>query len=252
MTKATIQLDDVSLHFSGRASPNNLKSWVVDRLRPSKERPDNYVVKALQNVSLTVNEGERVGLIGLNGAGKSTLLKVMAGIYPATHGVARTVGHVCPMFEFATGFEMLQTGYDNIRIRGLLLGMSPAEIEQKLPEIAAFTELGEFLDYPLKTYSAGMFIRLAFAVSTSINPEILLIDEVMGAGDIRFAEKAKKRMLEFMEQGKILVFSSHSFEMVKSFCTRTIWLQAGHVVMDGPSDDVIAAYRASEHPHVAA
>ena len=242
----SIRLDDVSLYFSGRANATNLKSWLIERMYQRERRSNNYTVKALQSVSLSIEEGERVGLIGLNGAGKSTLLKVMAGIYPPTSGTAHTTGHVCPMFEFATGFEMLQTGYDNIRIRGLLLGMSAEEIEEKLPEIAAFTELGEFLDYPLKTYSAGMFIRLAFAVSTSINPEVLLIDEVMGAGDIRFAEKAKKRMLEFMEQGKVLVFSSHSFEMVESFCTRTIWLEAGRIVMDGPSKEVIAAYRASE------
>jgi lipopolysaccharide transport system ATP-binding protein len=152
------------------------------------------------------------------------------------------------MFEFATGFEMNQSGYDNIRIRGLLLGMSPAEIEEKLPEIAAFTELGEFLNYPVRTYSAGMFIRLAFAVSTSINPEILLIDEVMGAGDIRFAAKAKRRMFEFMEQGKILVFASHSAELLRSFCERTLWIDRGAVRMDDNTLDVLMAYARENAP----
>ena len=146
------------------------------------------------------------------------------------------------MFEFATGFEMNQSGRDNIRIRGLLLGMSPAEIEEKLPEIAEFTELGEFLDYPVRTYSSGMFVRLAFAVSTSVNPEILLIDEVMGAGDIRFADKAKRRMFEFMEQGKILVFASHSSGLLKSFCERTIWMESGAIRMDGETSDVLDKY----------
>jgi ABC-type polysaccharide/polyol phosphate transport system ATPase subunit len=246
MSKVSIALDDVSLHFSGRAGDNSLKTWIAGRFRPAGERPKDYVVKALQNISLRIDEGERVGLIGLNGAGKTTLLKVMAGIYPTTSGTAVTAGHVCPLFEFATGFEMHQTGYDNIRIRGLLLGMTHAEIERKMPEIAAFTELGAFLDYPVKTYSAGMFIRLAFAVSTSVNPEVLLIDEVMGAGDQRFAERARKRMLEFMREGKVLVFSSHSMEMLKSFCSRTVWLERGRIAMDGPTDEVIAAYRGSE------
>lgn len=224
---------------------DGLIGWLA-RKRSGVGASSSYTVDALKDVTIAIEQGERVGLIGLNGAGKSTLLKVMAGIYMPTTGVAETEGHVCPMFEFATGFEMHQTGRDNIRIRGLLLGMTPDEIEAKLPEIEDFTELGEFLAYPVRTYSAGMFIRLAFAVSTSINPEILLIDEVMGAGDIRFANKAKRRMFDFMEQGKILVFSSHNFDLLKSFCARTIWLEKGRIVMDGRTEDVIAEYEASQ------
>jgi ABC-type polysaccharide/polyol phosphate transport system ATPase subunit len=248
MTGSCLKLQDVGITFEGQLSTHDtLKGWLAHRLRLAgrsrAKAASTYRVDALDNVNLEIKQGERVGLIGLNGAGKSTLLKVMAGIYPPTSGSIVSRGHVCPMFEFATGFEMNQSGWDNIRIRGLLLGMSPDEIEGKLPEIAAFTELGGFLDYPVRTYSSGMFIRLAFAVSTSINPEILLIDEVMGAGDIKFAEKAKGRMLEFMEQGKILVFSSHSFDLLKSFCGRTIWLEKGKVVMDGQTDAVVNAYK---------
>lgn len=245
MNDITVQLKGVGIRFEGQRGNHGLKDWVANRLRRKGAIPTTYTVDALRDVSLEIGKGERVGLIGLNGAGKSTLLKVMAGIYPPTSGQIVTRGHVCPMFEFATGFEMNQSGWDNIRIRGLLLGMTPDEIEDKLPEIAEFTELGEFLDYPVRTYSAGMFIRLAFAVSTSINPEILLIDEVMGAGDIRFAEKAKQRMLEFMEQGKILVFSSHSFDLLETFCARSIWLKNGHIVADGPTKDIVAAYVAA-------
>lgn len=246
MTDLFLRLQNVGVTFEGRLDTHDtLKGWLARRFAgPGRANPPSgYRVEALKGVSLQIEHGERVGLIGLNGAGKSTLLKVMAGIYPPTSGGIASCGHVCPMFEFATGFEMNQSGWDNIRIRGLLLGMSPDEIEDKLPEIAAFTELGEFLDYPVRTYSAGMFIRLAFAVSTSINPEILLIDEVMGAGDIKFAEKAKRRMFEFMEQGKILVFSSHSFELLKDFCARTVWLDKGRIVMDGDTDAVVKAYR---------
>lgn len=243
MTHAAISLQNVGITFEGSTGGSEgVKGWALDLLRGRQERRRTYKIDALKDVSLDIRQGERVGLIGLNGAGKSTLLKVMAGIYPPTAGQCRTVGHVCPMFEFATGFEMTQSGWDNIRIRALLLGMTPDEIEAKLPEIADFTELGEFLDYPVRTYSTGMFIRLAFAVSTSINPEILLIDEVMGAGDLHFAEKAKRRMFQFMEQGKILVFSSHDFGLLGSFCDRTIWLKKGEIAADGPTKAVVDQY----------
>lgn len=242
MSDLFIRLRDVGVRFEGECNGDGLKGWLARRFSSREPVAKTYSVDALRSVNIEIKKGERVGLIGLNGAGKSTLLKVMAGIYPPTSGSVNTNGHVCPMFEFATGFEMNQSGWDNIRIRGMLLGMSPDEIEEKLPEIAAFTELGEFLNYPVRTYSAGMFIRLAFAVSTSINPEILLIDEVMGAGDIKFAEKAKRRMLEFMEQGKILVFSTHSFELLNTFCKRTIWIHKGLILADGDTQDTVARY----------
>ncbi len=245
MKDVYLHLRGVGMTFEGQVGgDDNLKAWLMRRFVKDPVKPARYRVEALQDINLEIKRGERVGLVGLNGAGKSTLLKVLAGIYPPTAGRIERRGHVCPMFEFATGFEMNQSGWDNIRIRGLLLGMSPAEIELKMPEIAEFTELGEFLSYPVRTYSSGMFIRLAFAVSTSINPEILLLDEVMGAGDIRFAEKARKRMLEFMEQGKVLVFSSHSFDLLNTFCERTIWLDKGRVAADGPTAEVIGLYRA--------
>ncbi len=248
LTELAITLEDVGIRFQGERNHGGLKDWVIGRLAGRKANSSTYSVDALRKVTLRIGSGERVGLIGLNGAGKSTLLKVMAKIYPPTSGKVSVRGHVCPMFEFATGFEMNQSGWDNIRIRGLLLGMSPSEIESKLPEIGAFTELGEFLDYPVRTYSAGMFIRLAFAVSTSINPEILLIDEVMGAGDIRFADKAKRRMYEFMEQGKILVFASHAQNLLESFCKRTIWLDSGGIRMDGETSEVLECYSRTNLP----
>lgn len=249
MTDLTINLEEVGIRFEGDRNSGGFKDLLAARLTGRNPNSFTYSVDALRQVNLRIGSGERVGLIGLNGAGKSTLLKVMAKIYPPTSGRVTVRGHVCPMFEFATGFEMNQSGWDNIRIRGLLLGMSPAEIEEKLPEIGAFTELGEFLDYPVRTYSAGMFVRLAFAVSTSINPEILLIDEVMGAGDIRFADKAKRRMYEFMEQGKILVFASHAAPLLESFCKRTIWLEAGGVRMDGETSEVLDCYSRANLPN---
>lgn len=244
MSDIFLRLEHVGITFDGHsASSQSLKGLLAQCFSKSKGKiTHDYRVDALKNVNLRIEQGERVGLIGLNGAGKSTLLKTMAGIYPPTAGRVERKGHVCPMFEFATGFEMYQSGWDNIRIRGMLLGLTPEQIEERLPEIAEFTELGDFLDQPVRTYSSGMFIRLAFAVSTSINPEILLIDEIMGAGDIRFAEKAKKRMYQFMEQGKILVFSSHNYDLLKEFCDRTIWLEKGQIVADDATEAVVKSY----------
>ena len=242
MTKLFISLKNVGVRFDiGVAADGHTLKGFLAALRRGDTHESN-VIEAVKDVSLEIHAGERVGLIGHNGAGKSTLLKVMAGIYPPTTGSATTCGHVCPLFEFASGFEYNRSGWENIRIRCMLLGMTPDEIEAKLPEIAAFSELGQFLDYPVRTFSTGMFIRLAFAVSTSVNPEILLLDEVMGAGDLSFTEKANKRMREFMEQGKILVFSTHSMKLLGDYCSRTIWLDHGVVKADGVTADVVAAY----------
>jgi ABC-type polysaccharide/polyol phosphate transport system ATPase subunit len=243
MTTLGISLDRVGVRFdvSTAADGHTLKGFLAG-LKQSGKREQN-VIEALKSVSLEIRAGERVGLIGHNGAGKSTLLKVMAGIYPPTSGRARTNGHVCPLFEFATGFEYNRSGWENIRIRAMLLGMRPDEIEDKLPEIAEFSELGKFLDYPVRTYSTGMFVRLAFAVSTSVNPEILLLDEVMGAGDLAFTEKANVRMRQFMDQGKILVFSSHSLDLLAEYCNRTIWMDHGTVQEDGETAAVVASYK---------
>jgi ABC-type polysaccharide/polyol phosphate transport system ATPase subunit len=251
MTTLGITLNQVGVRFdvSTAADGHTLKGFLAS-LRNRASRPSN-VIEALKSVTLEIRAGERVGLIGHNGAGKSTLLKVMAGIYPPTSGTAKTVGHVCPLFEFATGFEYNRSGWENIRIRAMLLGMSPDEIEEKLPEIAEFSGLGNFLDYPTRTYSSGMFVRLAFAVSTSVNPEILLLDEVMGAGDLAFTEKANVRMREFMAQGKILVFSSHSLDLLADYCNRTIWLDHGIVVDDGPTAEVVAHYKSHALGHSA-
>ena len=213
--------------------------------RSFRRRSEVRVVDALESINLEIGRGDRIGLIGANGAGKSTLLKVMAGIYFPTSGEAVIRGRVSPLFEFATGFEMELSGWENIRIRGMLLGMKPREIEAKLGEIGDFSGLGEFLDFPVRTYSVGMFVRLAFSVSTAVNPQILLLDEVIGAGDREFAGKAKARMLKLIEHGEIVVLASHALAEVAEICSKVIWLDRGCVQLFGPSAEVIEAYEAS-------
>ncbi|OGP75028.1 MAG: sugar ABC transporter [Deltaproteobacteria bacterium RBG_16_49_23] len=240
----SIFLNDINVKFIVDAEmTKTIKSTVAQFLRPRKTTP--RIVHALQSVSLSIRDGERVGLIGPNGAGKSTLLKVMARIYPQNGGEALIEGHVCPLFEFITGFEMEATGWDNIRTRALLLGISPKEIENKIEEIAEFTNLGEFLDMPVRCYSSGMLLRLAFATSTAVDPEILLLDEVMAAGDAAFIQQARKRMDHLMKRASIVVFATHSLNVLPSFCERTIWLDHGRVMLDGPTPEVISAYERS-------
>jgi ABC-type polysaccharide/polyol phosphate transport system ATPase subunit len=239
---AAISLKGVGMRFA--VSPVNDRS-IQGIFRTLRHRQKKKHVDAVKDITLELGRGERVGLIGPNGAGKSTLLKIMGGIYHPTSGAARIEGRVCPMFEFATGFEMDLSGWDNIRIRCMLLGMKRAEIEARLPEIAAFSGLGEFLDYPVRTYSVGMFVRLAFSASTAVSPQILLLDEVMGAGDLDFTAKARRRMLDFIEQGEIVVMASHILEQLRDLCQKVVWLDHGSVRMVGPSADVITEYQRS-------
>ncbi len=239
---ATITLQNVELEFRvGVEQHDTLKSALARKLRL---RSDSMrTIHALQNISLAITSGERVGLIGHNGAGKSTLLKVMARIYPPQHGQVNIDGHVCPLFEFATGFEMDASGWDNIRVRALLLGMSPREIDLKLEEIAQFSGLGEFLDVPVRCYSSGMLLRLAFATSTAVDPQILLLDEVMAAGDAAFIDSARKRMNDLMERASIVVFATHNLDVLPRFCERTILLDHGKIIADGPTTQVVQTYK---------
>jgi lipopolysaccharide transport system ATP-binding protein len=238
---ARLALRDVAVEFTADAYlRSTLKATLADALRP--RRRSLRTIHALRGVSLRIEPGERVGLVGPNGAGKTTLLKVMAGIYPPHHGVVEIQGRVCPLFEFVTGFEMDATGWDNIRTRALLLGMSAPDIEEKIEDIGRFTELGEFLDVPVRCYSAGMLLRLAFATSTAVNPEILLLDEVMAAGDASFIHHARARMDQMMERARIVVFATHALELLPKICERTIWLDHGRIVLDASTPEVVSAY----------
>lgn len=222
---------------------------IKDILIPGSRKFNSFgtdgTVHALKNLNLTIRDGERLAIIGHNGAGKSTLLKMLAGIYPPTTGSLRVEGRISSMFELATGFEMESNGWDNIYLRGLMLGESPEEIKDKMLEIAEFSELGEFLNMPVKYYSSGMFVRLAFSVSTAIHPDILLLDEVVAAGDAEFLQKANRRMHEMVDISKIMVLVTHSMDSALEMCNRCIWMERGEIMMDGTPAEVTRAYLSS-------
>ncbi|MBR8227711.1 ABC transporter ATP-binding protein [Burkholderia vietnamiensis] len=202
------------------------------------------VVRALDNINLRLEQGDRVGLIGHNGAGKSTLLRAMAGIYAPTSGALSREGKVVPLLDISLGMDDNSTGMQNIRLRGLLLGMTDNEIRTKQSEIAEFCELGDYLDLPIRTYSSGMKVRLAFAVSTAVDAEILLLDEVMGVGDASFMQKAEARLQDLHSRAEIVVLAMHSNSEIRKVCNKAIWMDGGRVRAFGATEDVVAAYEA--------
>jgi ABC-2 type transport system ATP-binding protein len=201
------------------------------------------IIEALRDITLQLDHGARIGLVGHNGAGKSTLLRLLAGIYEPTRGVAEIHGRVAPVFDLGVGMDPEISGYENIMIRGLFLGMSRKEMEARVDDIADFTELGDFLRMPLRTYSTGMRVRLALGVVTSIDPEILLLDEGIGAVDAAFLEKSKKRLSELVDRAGLLVFASHSDEFLRELCDTAIWMEHGQVKMHAGLEEVLRAYK---------
>ena len=226
-------------------SAQSLKKRVMRLGRRNSIAEDNtgvIVVKAISDLSLDLRSGDRLGLIGHNGAGKSTLLRVLAGIYPPTGGEVRVQGVTVPLLDISLGMDELSTGRQNIRLRGLLLGMSNSEIQSKTEDIAEFTELGDNLDLPLRTYSNGMRLRLAFAISTAVEADILLLDEVLGVGDAGFQEKAERRLRSLHERAEIVVLAIHSSETILKTCNKVLWMERGRVRMFGEAHEVVRAY----------
>src|ERR1700736_617505 len=244
---ASIRLDHVSVLFPiYNGTSRSLKNRLIAAGTGGRTGADgtmDVVIQALNDVSADIVHGDRVALVGRNGAGKTTLLRVTAGIYEPEAGNVIIEGQVAPLFDVSLGMDPESSGYENIMLRGLYLGLSKAEIRAKADEIAEFTELGSFLGLPLRTYSAGMQARLSFAVSTCIDPEILLLDEGIGAGDAAFLEKAKHRLDAFVARAGILVLASHAETLVRRLCTRAILLDQGSVVAAGPIDEVLTRYR---------
>lgn len=238
-----IKMKDVNLYYpSTLYNALTLKQEIFSRLKLEKRKENLEDVHALKNLNLEIREGERVGIIGHNGAGKSTLLRALAGVYPIKSGRIEISGEIRSMFDLTLGFDMDSTGRDNIMNRGLMLGGTPDEVRAKEDEIIAFSELGGFIDYPIKAYSSGMLVRLAFAISTSVKGEILLVDEVLSAGDAKFQKKAKRRMLDVMDQAKILVLVLHDMSTIQDVCNRVILLNQGEVEADGKPEDVVEKY----------
>lgn len=205
-----------------------------------------YQVHALRGITLTLDDGERVGLIGPNGAGKTTLLKVLSGAYEPARGAVEIVGKIGSLTDLALGMDLEANGYDNIRMRGLHLKKSRAEIEALTQEVEQFCELGAHLGLPVRTYSSGMQLRLAFAMSTAVVPEILLMDEVVGAGDARFQDKAEARLDEMVSSVRILALASHSDDLVRRFCNRALYLKEGRILFDGDVDECLERYHADD------
>ncbi len=199
-------------------------------------------IAALNGVSFTLKRGGRIGLIGSNGAGKSTLLRLLAGIYKPTAGRLAVNGQIATLFTSNIGINKEATGYENIKLMGSLLGMGRKEISELIPEIEEFTELGDYLNMPIRSYSAGMRTRLGFAIATSVRPDILLIDEVIGAGDRRFKVKAAQRVSDVISSAGGLILASHSPNIVSTFCDSVVWLHRGSVRMAGPLDEIIPIY----------
>jgi lipopolysaccharide transport system ATP-binding protein len=239
-----ISLENVSLEFTVRQQGRiSFKEYLLRGMfRREGRAASQFLVRALNDINLSVHEGERVGIIGHNGAGKSTMLKMMAGVYPPTTGQRIVKGHVSSLFDIALGFEMDATGWENIQYRGYLLGETPRSIRAKMQPIAEFSELGRFLDIPVRYYSAGMLVRLAFSISTSIEPDILIVDEVLSAGDMEFQTKARARMKALMASARAVVIVSHDMSSLAQLCDRVLWLDHGTIRLAGPTDQVIAAY----------
>jgi ABC-type polysaccharide/polyol phosphate transport system ATPase subunit len=240
-----IELDGVALTFHVRQQRGlSLKEFLLKGLF-LKSRNPVMEVRALHDLNLQIGQGERVGVIGHNGAGKSTLLRLLAGIYTPTCGRLVVRGRISSLFDIALGFEAEASGWENIAYRSYLQGETPATVRRKKQAIADFSELGDFLNMPVRYYSAGMMVRLAFSIATAIEPEILLVDEVLGAGDLAFQDKARARMRQMIAKAHLMVMVSHDLKAIQETCTRAIWMQHGQITKSGPCDEVIAAYRAS-------
>jgi ABC-type polysaccharide/polyol phosphate transport system ATPase subunit len=246
---ASIKLENVSLEFPVAASKSN-RPRSLSQEKPvggqlSSGQSGFMLIRALDQLSLTLQSGDRLALLGHNGAGKSSLLRVMAKLYWPTRGRVTIEGRVAPLLNLGFGLEKDSTGYENIFLRGLFLGMSKAELKKKADIIAEFSELGDFLDLPMRTYSAGMKARLAFAISTHVETDILLLDEVVATGDARFLKKANERLESFARESKVLVLASHNNKVLREICNKALLLEHGRIKAYGPVDEVVDSYAAA-------
>jgi ABC-2 type transport system ATP-binding protein/lipopolysaccharide transport system ATP-binding protein len=247
---ASIRLHDVHLDFpiyqAGSRSLKKSLLWRGTGGAVASDANNRVFVRALDGITFELRHGARVGLIGHNGAGKTTLLRVLAGVYEPNHGRVAVEGKICSLFDLGFGMNPEASGYNNIILRGLHLGLSRHDIAERMAAIAEFTELGPYLDMPLRTYSTGMRTRLAFAVSTSISSEIILIDEGILAGDMHFLNKVRERLSGFLGGTSIVVLASHSQDLLRAWCDSGIFMQAGKIARIGPIDEILRLYSTTQ------
>ncbi|MBE5943632.1 MAG: ABC transporter ATP-binding protein [Lachnospiraceae bacterium] len=236
-----IKLEHISMQFNlSKEKVDSMKEYVIKYLKKDLKY-DKFM--ALQDVSFTVNKGDRVGVLGLNGAGKSTLMKVIAGVFRPTEGTVEKRGTLAPMIELGAGFDKQYTGAENIFLYGAVLGHSRRFMEEKFDEIVEFSELGDFINVPLKNYSSGMRARLGFSIATVVKPDILILDEVLSVGDAKFKKKSEKKLLDMMDTGVTVLFVSHNLEQVTRICNKALILEKGKLVMYGDVKEVVDKYK---------
>ena len=238
-----IKLEHVSMKFNlGIEKEFSIKQAFVNFFSFNKPKKKKEEFWALRDISFSVKKGEVVGLIGSNGAGKSTLLKVVSGVMKPTKGKVTVNGVISPMIELGAGFDSELTARENIFLNGAILGYSKEFLESKFEEIVEFSELRDFLDVPVKNFSSGMTAKLAFSIATIVNPEILIVDEILSVGDIKFQEKSKNKMLEMIKGGTTVLYVSHSLDSIKQLCDRVIWLEHGKIVKMGDTKEICKEY----------
>ena len=238
MEKGSVEVNDLSkvYHLYNKSSDRLRETFSIKKKKYSK---DHY---ALRDINLSIKHGESVGIVGTNGSGKSTLLKLITGVVTPTTGEIKTKGKIAALLELGAGFNPEYTGIENIYLNGTMMGYTEEEMEKRVPGIVDFADIGEFIHQPVKSYSSGMFARLAFAVSINVEPDILIVDEALSVGDTRFQVKCIDKMRELQESGTTILFVTHAIEQIKRFCTRAIWIKNGEVVEDGEASKVVDLY----------
>ncbi len=237
-----IEIEDVTMKFNlGIEKGISLKETFINFFSFKKKKKKEYFY-ALKNISFKINKGEVIGIIGSNGAGKSTLLKVVSGVMKPTKGKVKVRGVISPMIELGAGFDPELTARENIYLNGAVLGYSKNFLDEKFEEIVEFSELREFLDVPVKNFSSGMTAKLAFSIATIVNPEILIVDEILSVGDIKFQEKSKQKMMEMIQGGTTVLYVSHSLESIQTLCTKVVWIEHGEIVKIGEAKEVCEEY----------
>ena len=238
-----ISVKNVTMKFNLGIEATSFKETFIalfDKKRRVSKEKNEFL--ALKNVSFDIKKGEVIGLIGSNGAGKSTLLKVVSGVMKPTNGKVTVRGVISPMIELGAGFDSELTARENIYLNGAILGYSKKFLDQKFDEIVEFSELRDFLDVPVKNFSSGMTAKLAFSIATVVDPEILIVDEILSVGDIKFQEKSKKKMMELIKGGTTVLYVSHSLDSIKELCTRVVWLEHGQIVKIGDTKEICEEY----------